>query len=130
MAVETNEIPQRLTTQSNWLTRKQVTTLLRQILTHVVLLPAALVFLLPFLWVLSTSLKTDAQLYAYPPVWIPNPLKWSNYSETVVYIPFFLYLRNTLIIAVTSTIGATVHVRWWPTVCLELTGLGDSSSWF
>jgi multiple sugar transport system permease protein len=108
MAVETKEVPRRLTTQSYWLTRKRMRDLFRHVLTHVVLLPAAFIFLLPFLWMLSTSLKTDAQLYAYPPVWIPNPIKWSNYSETVVFIPFFLYLRNTLIIAVASTIGAMI----------------------
>ena len=108
MAVETKEVPQRLATQPHGLTQKQVRDLLRRILVHVVLLPAAFIFLLPFLWMLSTSLKTDAQLYAYPPIWIPNPIKWSNYSETVVFIPFFLYLRNTLIIAVSSTIGATI----------------------
>ena len=78
---------------------------IRGILTHIVLIPAALIFLLPFLWMLSTSLKPDAQLYAYPPVWIPNPLQWSNYPRTVTFVPFFLYLRNTLIISLSSMVG-------------------------
>jgi multiple sugar transport system permease protein len=80
----------------------------RVILTYIVLLPAAMVFLLPFLWMLSTSLKPDAQLFAYPPVWIPSPLQWQNYPKAVVYIPFFIYLRNTVIIALGSMIGATI----------------------
>jgi multiple sugar transport system permease protein len=108
MAAETKPVSLRAILPPHWLTMKRVRGLVRHILTHVVLLPAACVFLLPFLWMVSTSLKTDAQLYAYPPIWIPNPLKWANYSETVVYIPFFLYLKNTLIIAVSSTIGAVV----------------------
>ncbi|MBX3054630.1 MAG: carbohydrate ABC transporter permease [Caldilineaceae bacterium] len=57
---------------------------------------------------LSTSLKTDQQLYVYPPQWIPNPFNWANYPNTVVYITFFLYLQNTLIIAVSATIGALI----------------------
>jgi multiple sugar transport system permease protein len=108
MAAETEQVSARLMLRPRRISLKQVRSVVGQILTHVVLLPAAFVFLLPFLWMLSTSLKTDAQLYTYPPVWIPNPVKWSNYSETVVYIPFFLYLRNTLIISVSSTIGAVM----------------------
>jgi len=78
---------------------------IRGIAIHIALIPAAFVFLLPFLWMLSTSLKPDSQLYAYPPIWIPNPLQWSNYPETVTYVPFFLYLRNTLIISLSSMVG-------------------------
>ncbi|HEU5013526.1 MAG TPA: carbohydrate ABC transporter permease [Roseiflexaceae bacterium] len=77
----------------------------REILTHIVLIPAAFLFLLPFLWMLSTSLKPDAQLYSYPPVWIPHPFQWANYPKSVTYVPFFLYLRNTVVISVASMIG-------------------------
>lgn len=85
---------------------KRTRSLVTAVLIHAALIPAALVFMLPFLWMLSTSLKPDEQLYAYPPVWIPSPLNWANYPNAVTYIPFFLYLRNTLTIAVLSTIGA------------------------
>ncbi|MEO7910915.1 MAG: carbohydrate ABC transporter permease [Roseiflexaceae bacterium] len=77
----------------------------RELIIHILLIPAALVFLLPFLWMLSTSLKPDAQLYSYPPVWIPNPLQWENYPKSVTFVPFFVYLKNTLIIALTSMVG-------------------------
>lgn len=77
----------------------------RELIIHILLIPAALVFLLPFLWMLSTSLKPDAQLYAYPPVWIPNPLQWENYPKSVTFVPFFTYLKNTLIIALSSMVG-------------------------
>jgi multiple sugar transport system permease protein len=81
---------------------------IRGIVVHILLIPAAVVFLMPFLWMLSTSLKPDSQLYAYPPIWIPNPLQWSNFPKTVTYVPFFLYLRNTLIIALTSMVGVVI----------------------
>src|SRR5690349_4011870 len=78
---------------------------IRGVVVHILLIPAAFVFLLPFLWMLSTALKPDSQLYAYPPIWIPNPLQWTNFPKTVTYVPFFLYLRNTLIIAISSMVG-------------------------
>jgi multiple sugar transport system permease protein len=81
---------------------------IRTILKHLVLFPAAFLFLLPFLWMLSTSLKTDEQLFMYPPVWIPNPLAFSNYPDAVNYIPFFTYLGNTATITIFSVIGATI----------------------
>ena len=40
-----------------------------------------------------------------PPILVPIPPSWINYPTAVTYIPFFLYLRNTLIIAVVATIG-------------------------
>ncbi|MEZ4713856.1 MAG: carbohydrate ABC transporter permease [Caldilineaceae bacterium] len=108
MAVET----QRATTtavarrQTHGRRQKRVRTFLRHLLIHMGLIPAALLFLLPFLWMISTSLKPDTQFYTHPPVWIPSPLMWSNYPDAVFYISFFLYLRNTLIIAILATVGA------------------------
>ena len=81
---------------------------LRGLLTHALLIPAALIFLLPFLWMLSTSLKPDSQLFAYPPIWIPNPFQWSNYPKSVSYVPFFTYLKNTLIISLSSMVGVVI----------------------
>ncbi len=77
-----------------------------QILSHGALIPMAFIFLLPFFWMLSTSLKPDTQLYSYPPVWIPDPFNWLNYPDATTYITFWLYLRNTVIIALGATIGA------------------------
>ncbi|MCI0530278.1 MAG: carbohydrate ABC transporter permease [Nitrospira sp.] len=108
MAVETQKAPQTLVRHRSWLVRKQVRGIIRSIVIHSALIPAAFLFLLPFFWMLSTSLKTDEQLYTYPPVWLPYPLNWANYPNAVTYITFFLYLRNTLIIAVVSTIGALI----------------------
>jgi len=99
--------PQRAT-QRQGLTKKRVKSMAASVLKHAMLIPAAFVFMLPFLWMLSTSLKSNPQLYVYPPILWPIPMHWENYPTAVTYIDFFLYLRNTLIIAVTSTIGAII----------------------
>jgi multiple sugar transport system permease protein len=108
MAVETQNAPQLATTRRNSHIRRQVKQVVQEVLIHFALIPIAFIFMLPFLWMLSTSLKTDAQLFAYPPEWIPNPFNWANYPNTVTYIPFFQYLRNTTTIAIFSTIGALI----------------------
>lgn len=64
-----------------------------------------LLFSLPFLWMLSTSFKTDPQVYRVPPIWIPNPIRLANYPEALASQPFGLYAVNTLKIAVPCTIG-------------------------
>jgi len=45
----------------------------------ILLLAGAAINLIPFLWTLSTSLKVPSQVFAYPPSWIPHPIKWGNY---------------------------------------------------
>lgn len=70
---------------------------------HVLLSVAGILFILPFFWLVSTSLKELDQIFTMPPIWIPNPLRWQNYPEALSYFPFLRQLRNTLIIALSST---------------------------
>jgi multiple sugar transport system permease protein len=65
-----------------------------------------LLFASPLLWMISTSLKIDAQVYVVPPVWIPNPARPINYVEVLTAAPFGLYFLNTMRYAVPSIIGA------------------------
>jgi multiple sugar transport system permease protein len=67
-----------------------------------------LVFALPLYWMLATSVKVESQIFTYPPVWIPNPIKWQNYLRAISVIPFLQYAKNTLIICTLSAIGQTV----------------------
>lgn len=72
---------------------------------HTFLILVGLFFLLPFIWMVSTSLKPDNELFLWPPKWIPSTLVWSNYPDSVNYVPFFTYLGNTLTISVLATLG-------------------------
>ncbi|MDI7275023.1 MAG: carbohydrate ABC transporter permease, partial [Anaerolineae bacterium] len=65
----------------------------------------AVTWLIPFLWMVSSSLKVERQLFTWPPIWIPSPVDWRNYVEAVQAVPFFLYLRNTVVIALLSCVG-------------------------
>lgn len=77
-----------------------------RLLLYAVVVVLSVLFALPFLWMLSTSLKTDPQVYHVPPIWIPNPIRMLNYPEALTYVPFGLYFLNTMKYSVFSTIGA------------------------
>ena len=58
----------------------------------------ALTMVLPFLWMLSTSLKESKLVFAFPPQWIPDPIDWANYVEVWNIVPLGRGLLNSLIV--------------------------------
>ena len=62
--------------------------------------------ILPFLWMVITSLKEDAQVFSWPPSWIPNPVKPQNYVDAWHVASFGRYFINSGIVAITVTAGA------------------------
>src|SRR5258708_24469555 len=71
----------------------------RRFLTIALLVFFAFLMLMPFIWLISSSLKSQIQIFQYPPQWIPNPILFKNYVDALTYKPFLLYFRNSLIIA-------------------------------
>ncbi|MCC6442842.1 MAG: carbohydrate ABC transporter permease [Armatimonadetes bacterium] len=68
----------------------------------------AVVFLAPFAWMVSTSLKPDTQIFTPTPRWIPDPALWKNYPLALASFPFWRYLRNTLFIALMTVTGTVL----------------------
>lgn len=79
-----------------------------KMITYILLMLGALIMIVPFVWMLSTSLKDQQQLFAWPPNWIPNPFVWKNYTDVIDKINFGLYGWNTLKITAAVTIGRLV----------------------
>ena len=77
-------------------------------LLHIVLASGCFVFLFPVLWMVSTSLKPAEDVFQYPPRLIPGTVVWSNYPKALAAFPFFLYLRNSLIITSVATLGTVL----------------------
>ncbi len=63
------------------------------------------VFTVPFLWIVLTSFKTEAQIFRLPPEWIPRPFVWVNYAKALFELPLLTYARNTFLVVVLSTFG-------------------------
>ena len=65
-----------------------------------VLICIAVLLLAPFAWLLSTALKAEsADLFTFPPQWIPDPIVWDNFAKAWNILPFIRYLLNTFYIA-------------------------------
>ena len=71
-----------------------------RLFTYLLLIALSIVYMIPFVWLLSSSLKTDADIFAMPPKWIPKPVHWENYKEVFLQVPFLRFLGNTAIITV------------------------------
>lgn len=72
---------------------------------HLVLGGGAVLMLTPFFWLVTSSLKSPAEIYVFPPVWIPNPIRLENYPAVIRELPFLLYTRNTLVITIPAMVG-------------------------
>lgn len=74
-------------------------------LLYALLLIVAVSMLVPFLWMLSTSLMSELEVYQFPPRFIPSIVRWSNFSEAMTLQPFGRFFLNSLIVAAASVIG-------------------------
>jgi multiple sugar transport system permease protein len=72
---------------------------------HVVLVAVAVLFIAPLVWMLITSLKTQDQVFTWPPVLVPRPLDWGNYSQALIGASFLRYLGNTAALSVVVATG-------------------------
>jgi multiple sugar transport system permease protein len=72
---------------------------------YLVVTALALAVLLPFLWMIVTSLKGQSEVFAYPPTWIPRQLNWQNYLKVWEEAPFARYFLNSTFVAVVVTAG-------------------------
>ncbi|HBS45922.1 MAG TPA: sugar ABC transporter permease, partial [Paenibacillus sp.] len=81
---------------------------MKKILVYVLLLFFSLLFMAPLFWAVTTALKSQSELYLFPPKWIPSVWKFSNFAEAWNIQPFNMFLKNTLIITILSTFGQLV----------------------
>jgi multiple sugar transport system permease protein len=84
-----------------------------RIVTLVLLAVIAVVMLLPFTWLVSSSLKLQHQVFQFPPQWIPNPIRFENYTDALTYKPFHIYLKNSLIIIALNEVA----ILWSASFC-------------
>ncbi len=77
-------------------------------LLYIVLIALALFTLIPFVWMLSASLKLDREVFSYPIHWIPEVFHWENYSLIWQKVPLLTYFKNTASIALLVTFIQTL----------------------
>lgn len=84
-----------------------------RVVTVALLIGIAVIMLMPFVWLVSSSLKLQHQVFQFPPKWIPDPIRFENYSDALTYKPFHIYLKNSLIIIILNEVA----ILWSASFC-------------
>ena len=78
--------------------------LISRVVLYAIIIFASLSMIIPLLWMVSASFKSEAEIFSFPIKWIPSTFHWSNYIKVWSDIPFPTYYLNTIKIAVITTI--------------------------
>lgn len=76
-----------------------------RVLIWLMLVGGGILLVMPFLWLVTSSLKAEYQVFQYPPQWIPDPMRFQNYVEALTLRPFHIYLKNTMVIVIVRNIA-------------------------
>jgi multiple sugar transport system permease protein len=79
-----------------------------RIIAYAFLLFFSVLFLAPFIWMLLTSVKSEAQAITYPPVFIPKRFEWENFKEVFQIIDFLQQFYNTVFVTVLGVFGTVI----------------------
>lgn len=92
--------------------KRQFGNAIRNVIVYSLLAVLTVVFLFPFFWMLSSALKENYQTMLWPPVWIPDPIRWQNFPDALFgnsQLPFFpTFFMNTMTIELFVMIGRLV----------------------
>ena len=79
-----------------------------KVLFYVLLILISLIILLPFFWMVTTSLKDPGTVFEYPPKLLPQKINWSNYTRAWNVIPFCRGYFNSIFISTSITLGQLI----------------------
>lgn len=79
-----------------------------KIIIYFILIFGCILTLLPFLWMMSTSLKSGGEIYKLPLKFLPETIKWENYSTVINKVPMRSYAFNSVIVSAIITIGTII----------------------
>jgi len=76
--------------------------IVKNIIVYFLLVVLSFLFVFPFFWMLDSALKPNAQIFLWPPKWIPDPIQWQNFVEAFSnpQLPFLTFIKNTMILEV------------------------------
>jgi multiple sugar transport system permease protein len=87
--------------------------LLRQLMVYSLLVFLAVLFLLPFYWMVNTALKPVEQVFTLPPTWAPRPVRWANFVEAMIMPyeaspPVYVYAINTSLVSINGVVATLI----------------------
>lgn len=75
-----------------------------RIIIYIALILLAILTVIPFLWMLSASLKLNKDVFSWPMEWIPSNPQWHNYVDIWTKIPLLKFISNTAVLTVVVTL--------------------------
>ncbi len=110
MAAESSSV--QVLTHDPLAQRRRIEYIISRIIIYILLLIGAAIILIPVLWMVSTSLKTEQQLFTWPPKWIPDPIAFNNYIDAweslgsiAPGLTFWRIIGNTMFITVLAMLA-------------------------
>ncbi len=91
-----------------WRTSKRVQRLTQRAVATTLILIGAVIFLIPFVWMVRTSLMNMGEIFLLPIRWIPSEIRWGNYLEAVRAVDFGLYFRNSVFVTALGVVGSAL----------------------
>ena len=83
-------------------------TLIGKIVTYTILILAGITFILPFFWMVSSSLKPIDKIFSIPIQWLPEEAQWANYSQAFNVLPLGRYFSNTAMVTGLNIVGSLI----------------------
>jgi multiple sugar transport system permease protein len=85
--------------------KKKIQDFIKKSVSYFFLILFGITMIMPFVWMISTSLKEVSSVFTYPPEWIPSPVVFANYIKAWVAVPFGRGYINSIIVAGSTTLG-------------------------
>jgi multiple sugar transport system permease protein len=95
-------IPQTISNSVPFYQSRRFQNAVKTVVVYTLLIVLSLIFVFPFFWMFDSALKSNAQIYVWPPQWIPKPAQWQNFvtAFTNPQLPFGTFITNTMILEV------------------------------
>ena len=112
MIAENNQTPANPATSGSFLNSFSNREGMFHLFIYLTLIIGAIIMIAPFVFLVSSSLKLETQVFEFPIRWIPDPVRWMNYVDALTYKPFPIYLKNTMIIAILNQVAILVSASF------------------
>jgi multiple sugar transport system permease protein len=86
----------------------RVAELIKSVVFYALLIVVGIGMVLPFLWMITTSLQAPGSAFSYPPKIIPTSLDFTSYRQIFTLVPFARYFLNTVIVTVCTVVGQLI----------------------
>ena len=90
--------------------------IIAEVISQIVLIILSIMALFPFIWMVTSSLKSNAEIFQYPPKLLPEVPRWKNYVDAVVSVNFGRGFLNSIKLTLINTLVRYLPHPWLDTL--------------